>query len=251
MTKTSKRYLALTIIFLLIGLCLSFAWRDYNAFSLMKRSAIAWGPAFFFFVVYGLSLCFQSVWFKWITVTISIIGIGYWLLMSAALMFLGPAVSSVTKVSRYEPIIEAVQGEEGDNPLTMHFPRSIPEDAENVRFFFQPPFLQGGLVLQLRYKTTPEKINELYDRFSEQSTRSYFGGSMYEHMNMDDGMPITDFYTNDSGSREFPVDYEIMIFDEPLSEPGQGERHYWNHGESHGVAISREHNEIVYWAEDW
>jgi hypothetical protein len=44
-------------------------------------------------------------------------------------------------------------------------------------------------------------------------------------------------------------DYEIMIFDPVLTNRPPG--FYWNHGQSHGVAISTARNEIVYWAEAW
>jgi hypothetical protein len=49
----------------------------------------------------------------------------------------------------------------------------------------------------------------------------------------------------------FPDDFEIMIFDPVLPESERAEGHYWNHGKSHGVAISTNRNEIVYWAEAW
>lgn len=64
-------------------------------------------------------------------------------------------------------------------------------------------------------------------------------------------MPTTHFFTSGSDNREFPDDFEIMIFDEVLKEENRPEGHYWNHGDSHGVAISKEKGEIVYWAESW
>ena len=40
------------------------------------------------------------------------------------------------------------------------FPKSIPEDAENVCFSYTPQFLQGGEVFELSYTTTPEKLTQ-------------------------------------------------------------------------------------------
>ena len=39
-----------------------------------------------------------------------------------------------------------------------------------------------------------------------------------------------------------------LIFDEVRKEKPTGS---WNHGHSHGVAISKKRHEIVYWAEVW
>jgi hypothetical protein len=61
-------------------------------------------------------------------------------------------------------------------------------------------------------------------------------------------MPTTSFYTSGSKDHSFPNDYEIMAFD---ALPKEGEHRNWNHGQSHGVAISTQLNEIVYWAESW
>jgi len=70
-------------------------------------------------------------------------------------------------------------------------------------------------------------------------------------MNSKDGMPTTCFFTSDDGQREFPKDYEIMIFDKVFKDEDRPKGFYWNHGYCHGVAISRKRNEIVYWAECW
>ena len=70
-------------------------------------------------------------------------------------------------------------------------------------------------------------------------------------MNAKDGMPTTCFMTGDGEQNSFPEDYEIMIFDRLLPESERPEGHYWNHGQSHGVAISNERSEIVYWAKVW
>ncbi|GAJ14113.1 unnamed protein product, partial [marine sediment metagenome] len=80
---------------------------------------------------------------------------------------------------------------------------------------------------------------------------SFIGGDTNAHMNMKEGMPTTFFYTGGSDNHEFPDDYEVMIFDNVLKEEDRPEGHYWNHGQSHGVAISKKRNEIVYWAESW
>jgi len=154
----------------------------------------------------------------------------------------------ITDVRRYERILaEHWRSDE----LVTHFPRPIPADTRNVRFAFFPGFMQAGQHVQLRYATSPETIRALYEKFSGRKTKSYVGGNCNNHMNMKEGMPTTFFYTSGTGDRRFPADYEIMIFDEVLKEEHRKPGFYWNHGRSHGVAISLERNEIVYWAEAW
>ena len=126
---------------------------------------------------------------------------------------------------------------------------SFPADAREPRLSFFPGFLQGGAHFQIRYGLPADQIKALHSRFSSEKTKSFFGGDTNAHMNQTNGMPTTSFYTGTDGRRDFPADYEIMIFDPVLTNRPPG--FYWNHGRSHGVAISTAKNDIVYWAEAW
>ena len=152
------------------------------------------------------------------------------------------------------------------NDLVHHFPKKIPEDAKNVKFFYKMGYMQGGSAMQLRYSASPVKIAELYERFSKKKTRSFQGGNSNDHMNQENGMPTTFFYTGDkyqadtncitgeTTNSKFPEDYEIMIFDwipSNKEKKRRGLERSFNHGKSHGVAISKKRNTIVYWAESW
>lgn len=80
---------------------------------------------------------------------------------------------------------------------------------------------------------------------------SFIGGDRHDHLSVSNGMPTTYFMTSGSDDDSFPQDYEVMIFDPIYPESERPEGFYWNHGKSHGVAISTNRNEIVYWAESW
>jgi hypothetical protein len=136
-----------------------------------------------------------------------------------------------------------------DASLVEHFPKKIPPSATLKRFCHFPGYLQRGAYIQLRLRLTPERIGELYDEFSRRRTRSYFGGDINSHANGPERMPTTFFRTAEARTGPFPDDYEIMVLDPAIPESADGQN--WNHGRSHGVAISRERNEIVYWAERW
>ena len=74
---------------------------------------------------------------------------------------------------------------------------------------------------------------------------------LFRSMNMEDGRPTTYFRTSTKNTRTFTEDYEIMIFDQISKKSNRPKDNYWNHAECHGVVISKEKNEIIYWAESW
>jgi len=137
---------------------------------------------------------------------------------------------------------------EWDQDLVGHFPQKIPASASSKKFSHYPGFLQASAHIQLRLELPPGHIEQLHAHFLQQRTRSFFGGDSSRHMNQTNGMPTTDFRTGDRGQRSFPPDYEIMVLDQP--DP-KSVNPNWNHGRSHGVAISGQRNEIIYWAESW
>jgi len=147
----------------------------------------------------------------------------------------------IKDVWRYRQIVHPDGSE-----LMNHFPEKIPENAMNVRFYYEPGFLQGGMVCQVRMQLPYEEIKELYYKFAKQKTVWFWGGGKFGPQ----GMPATDFYTGD-GDRRFPDDYGIMILDRVIPEAERKGDYFWNHGSSHGVAISLRREEIIYWAESW
>lgn len=131
-----------------------------------------------------------------------------------------------------------------DKDLVQHFPVHIPKSASLKKFYHQPHFLQGGAFIQLRLALPANEISQLHSIFIRKRTVSFFGGCTFSHINETNGMPTASFLTGAKDQIEFPLDYEIMVLDPIVAKtvtPGQ----------SHGVAISTNRNEIVYWANEW
>lgn len=173
--------------------------------------------------------------------------VGVWFAVRLPVEWFLSATRTVTDAGQYESVLRDYWK---NGELVSHFPRPVPNDATNVRFSFAPRFMQGGSHIQLRMTLPRERVAEHYSAFARRKTASYLGGDMGVHMNLADGMPTTSFYTGGAGVHAFPGDYEVMIFD-PLMKKEDSPGGYWNHGRSHGVAISLMRNEIVYWAEEW
>jgi hypothetical protein len=155
-----------------------------------------------------------------------------WGVITISVELFGQATTEVTDTENYLDVLDEVRKSYGE--LVVHFPPSIPSDAQSVSFSFLPAFLQGGMHFQLRCSLPVRTISELYDRFSAQTTKVSIG----------DSTPL--FYTGGADHINFPDDFEIMVFDEADENNRPA-----NHGQGHGVAISRQRNEIVYWAETW
>lgn len=173
-------------------------------------------------------------------------GLGLLILITPALREFSEQTAPVTDPARYNEILTGRWEDEKD--LVSHFPRWIPKDATQVRFSFEQGFLQGGSHLQLRCHLPAERIAELHDQFAKFTTKSFFGAPSHTDLNSV-YMPSTYFHTADQPHPDanFPDDFEVMIFD-PVPQDNNVD---WNHAHSHGVAISKQRNEIVYWAESW
>lgn len=173
-----------------------------------------------------------------------------YMLFLYVMAFVVPIHYGIRNVKKYPSVLRNYWSRD----LVDHFPKQIPDDAKDVRFIYRMGFLQSGSYIQLYYSAGPAKINELYERFSKMKTKSFQGGGMFDHVNNGDGMPTTNFYTGKTKSLKFPKDYELMIFDWIPSEKEKKLHNFsrsFNHGKSHGVAISKKRNTIVYWAESW
>ena len=245
--KTPNRiYLILAVLFGVVGVVQCVRWGSVNLGMPMTGFLPNFLPATAFLTVYIVNKTTAKKVVHVIAVLLCLLWIGYWGLFTLVIEMFISAGTPVTDVGKYNAVVSRF-----DENLVSHFPRPIPSDAREVRFSFLPGFLQGGAHIQLRYSTSPDKIVGLYDRFSAIRTKSVFGGDKTDHINSEEKTLTTYFYRSGSSDDRFPDDYEIMILDKI---PTKGEREqfgYWNHGQCHGVAISKKRNEIVYWAEEW
>lgn len=241
----NRIYFSLGILFVILGVVQCVRW--YSSFGTITAGYLLnFLPAAVFAVAYIAARDIPKKMTHIVAIPSCIIAVALWSFISIAVEMLIVATTEVTDTGKYEEVLDDYWS--FDKTLVAHFPRPIPANAKAVKFSFLPAFLQGGAHVQLRYSLDPDAISELYDRFSKMKTKSFIGGDKNEHMNIEEGMPTTIFYTSGSDDHKFPDDFEIMIFDKVIKEKGGG---YWNHGQSHGIAISKTRNEIVYWAESW
>ncbi len=169
------------------------------------------------------------------------------LLYLVVFYYLAPFPYQTNNIADYSKVLN-----QWNSNIVHHFPKSIPKSATLKKLSCSIHHLSKGGIqghLQLRLQLSTEEIKQFYAQFSGKKTKSFFGGDTNSHVKQKEGMPTTYFYTADL--RPFFNDYEIMIFDKITPDTERTEGFRWNHGTSHGVAISKKRNEIVYWAEAW
>lgn len=169
-----------------------------------------------------------------------LLGGGYFVLRLLA----PPTVT--TDVNQYDAIFSQWQ----PRRLVDHFPPTIPQTAANVRLSYIPGYLQGGAHFQVRMELPPAAVAAIKAQAGQATTHQYQGGSFYEHYNDDqqNNVPTAHFHTADdlSGTHAFPQHYTLYVLHAQDGAAGR-----WNHGETSGVGISVQTNEVIYWAESW
>jgi hypothetical protein len=160
------------------------------------------------------------------------------LLISAGCSLGPPEV--VTDITRYGSLRGSWSG------LADHFPREVPESTTLARLSYFPGFMQGGAWLQLRLTLPAGEVASIESEYAPRAIRTYErGGDANRHANQPDGVPTTFYRTGAEDSSAFPTSFTVYV----LKADDHGG--HWNHGESAGLAISREANEVVYWADHW
>jgi hypothetical protein len=131
--------------------------------------------------------------------------------------------------------------------LVAHFPHSPPATASNVKLSAFPGFLQGGAWFQVRFTLPASEVAKIYDDATKIAKDFYDGGGVFESVNFKrDGLPGTDFHTSDNQHQiNFDKDYRIFVFDAQRSGGNT-----WEGGKCYGVVISKQRNEVIYYAED-
>lgn len=83
------------------------------------------------------------------------------------LLLFSTAMTTTTDIKYYSRAYEQVDELDAVKEI---FPKTIPEDAEGVAFFYTPQILQGAEMFELSYTTTDEKITEWVTLLEKEAT---------------------------------------------------------------------------------
>lgn len=162
-------------------------------------------------------------------------------------------LTPISAVSKYENV-KRLRWHRKD--LVEHFPETIPSGARDPRFYYRAGFLQGGASIELRLQLSAESVEEVYATYMLLAKSIFNGANKLPSGSNNPGiLPKWRFFTFPPEQNEtagvptlLPQDFENMLLS---SYPYKSKPTDWNHGESSGIAISKERSEIIYWAEDW
>jgi len=236
-------YILFTLGILVIGagICLNVYWVKHE-------------PSWMLYVLNMLpGLVFLAIWFvgknihKWrwflvgLGVPIAIVFSGFVTFCNIGASLWLDITTPDTDPGCYESVLERYHYPKTE--WISHFPAKIPENAMNVYFHHLQGFLQGAMILQVRYTLPPEEVNSLLERSIGKAIQIRNG--QYESFNTLGPNEIPSTYLYVGPEEDWPEDFKVMVLD------AEDYTSNWNHGFSYGVAISTERNEVVYWATDW
>ena len=155
----------------------------------------------------------------------------------------GCAPSTETRLEKYPSVL----AEWTHTGLVTYFPNPLPPSATNVKLSAVPSN-EHGAWFQIRLTLPAAEVSKIYDAASKRAKDFYDGGDVFKSVNAKDGgLPGTYFHTSDTPKDpDFPADYRIFVFD--AKRPGGN---VWEHGQWYGVVVSKQRNEVLYFAEDW
>ena len=195
-------------------------------------------------------LCFGTITFLSVTkrlkvvassviTSILIVVLGVAALVALTFMSIQTATTITSDIGKYERVLK--QTGFPNNELTKYFPSKIPDNAKNIVFRYNPAFLQGGENFDLKFETDSDSIMNYIEDFSKNS--KWIGKSKDSEAEKNG---IFSGMFNVFGYMDMPEDFTIYLID---SKPYQ--LNNWNHGKVTLVAISKQRNEIIFYAENW
>lgn len=120
-------------------------------------------------------------------------------------------------------------------------PRHIPDNAEDVFFYYTPQFLQGGECFMLSFKTDDATLDFYEEKLAE---NAIWSGTYRQARSADKNVLYPRHKGLDSGV--LPDTY-VMYLLAASPEDGSG----YNHALSYSVTVSRQTKEIIFHYEHW
>ena len=122
-----------------------------------------------------------------------------------------------------------------------NFPKEIPNDVQNIEFYYAPAFLQAGTNYSLYYMDKNMTLDKFDERYKE---LAIWIGHKEEYTEKEDLLASAFSFTPAEYINE--EDYVIYLIKGKCDNSG-----YCNHGEFSFVAYNDETNEVIFRAAKW
>lgn len=196
-------------------------------------------------------LCFAALAFvtrkNYITTMEAIAVSSALLVTSAALLFflsvhiiIEESTTVITDTSYYNRVVQSL--ERTPEQLGQYFPAAIPAEAENVQFFYRPPFVQGGGTVALKFDAKPEQIQNYASQLTHTAV---WKGKATDGKAEKFGIFDSTFHLSQM-DYELPEDNTIYVLFSRSSPQGD-----WHHGTQSLATINEAETEIVFLIQRW
>ncbi len=225
--KNNKSLLVLTLISLLF-----FLYGLSNMF--LEEITVYLKYLFYYFLplllfIILLILSFKKIISQKFTKIITILGyltLWFYMLFIILMHVLHLSLEGTTDIRNYKILFKGASSE-----LKEYLPSTLPEEKENVMFYYSPAFLQKGETFSLYFKSNSEFIKDQEEKLEEISTVKY--------QDIDIDLTHTPYDR---------LDKEFTIY---LINSHCSDEEYCNHGNYFVIAINKEQKEILYVIENW
>ena len=144
------------------------------------------------------------------------------------------AINPITDIKFYKNKIKGTE-------LLKVFPKEIPTDVENIKFYYAPGILQGGTEYILSY--TDKNLS--FEEFDLKYKKMAIWIGYKEEYTENNGL-ITGIFSNTIVEYKNENDYIIYLIEGKCDNSG-----YCNHGDYLFAAFNEKTNEVIYKSEQW
>lgn len=214
----------------------------YTSYDILKVrlliSLIGYIPCILFIIITLLISKFYKrkkfkFFLEFITALLTLFLLTYYFLL-IFICGLTKAENPITDIKKYEKIVN------GD-VLLKAFPKEIPNDVENIEFYYAPGFFQGGTNYSLYYIDKNMTIEEFDNKYKN---RAIWIGKKEEHSGKD--FSLGEVFSFAPVKEEDENNYVIYLIDGSCDDSG-----WCNHGDYLLAAYNEKTNEVLYRANSW
>lgn len=225
----------------LLGFLSLYWWINVISISYKFLSGLVFSIPFFTYLFLTFLTLKLKIKAKAANILIAVLIPVFAITMLFALLFLSikEATTITTDPNKYERVLKLTHYPQ--NEITKHFPESIPEIAEDVKFSYNPQFLQGGENFTLGFKADVSYVKDMIQEY--QSSCQFIGNAAEDLEAYGFFSHPTNRYFEDSN---IPASFDVYVIDSKPDHPDD-----FNHGMKYGFLVSQSRDEIVYFADSW
>jgi hypothetical protein len=140
--------------------------------------------------------------------------------------------------NRYVEVMNSFE----NHPAIQHFPKTIPSNATQVEFVYEPKRMQGAMFVELLVTLPEDEVEKIESEYKELAKYQFDATGIPE----DGPVPIPYLLSDENNKPS--ENFNFFVLD---AQPGGKEDHPWNHGIYYGIGINKRTLQVIYWCKYW